>query len=97
MIKVKLTAEAEIELENIIKYIAEDNPKRARTYTKEMLKKAFDLLEVFPLSCPIYNKEKNIRIFIFEEYNLFYRFDEVSKTAYIVHILSSSKRTEGIL
>ena len=96
MITIKLTEEAEKELGFIIEYIARDNPERARTFTKEMLKKAFDLLEVFPKSKPFYDEAKQIRLFPYEKYNLFYRFDEDIETVYIVHILNSAKLTDTL-
>ena len=89
--QIQLTKEANYELEDIIKYISQDNPEIARKYAQRMIQKLFNVLSIFPLSCPLYNTKKQIRVFHFEKYKIFYRFEEKNNTIYILHITHSRK------
>jgi plasmid stabilization system protein ParE len=90
MIEVILTEEAENDLVDIIEYIARDNPKRAKSYTVELLEKADNTISTFPFSCPLHIKKLNIRKFIYGKYNVYYKYIESEEKAYILHIFNSA-------
>ncbi|QUI62485.1 type II toxin-antitoxin system RelE/ParE family toxin [Pseudoalteromonas sp. A22] len=90
MVKVLLTRKAKTDLESIECFIAEDNPARARSFCEEFLQRAVENLATFPCSHPLYNKEKNIRRFVYRDYNLYYQYDISKDSVYILHILHAS-------
>ena len=90
MIKVTITDNAKLDLVDIIAYISLDNPSRAKSYTKQLIGKATKQISHFPLSCPLYNKTKGIRRFVYENYNLYYSLDTKKETAYILYIMNSA-------
>ena len=90
MIKVTITDNAKLDLVDIIAYISLDNPSRAKSYTKQLIGKAIKQISHFPLSCPLHNKTKGIRRFVFENYNLYYSLDSKKETAYILYIMNSA-------
>jgi len=97
MIEIILTKEAENDLVDIIEYIARDNPKRAKTYTVELLEKADNTISTFPFSCPLDNKKLNIRKFIYGKYNIYYKYIESEEKAYILHIFNAASRQNTII
>lgn len=90
MIEVILTEEANNDLVSIIEYIAQDNPKRAKTYITDLLSKADNTISTFPFSCPLHNKEFHIRKFIYGKYNVYYQYIESEEKAYILHVFNSA-------
>nr|VFJ59208.1 MAG: Plasmid stabilization system protein ParE [Candidatus Kentron sp. FW] len=90
MIKIILAEKAEKDLSEISKYIAIDNPIRAKAFVKELLKKSKDVISIFPLSCPICNESLNIRRFVYRRYNIYYQYDQISDTVTILHIIHSA-------
>ncbi|WP_418949226.1 type II toxin-antitoxin system RelE/ParE family toxin [Pseudoalteromonas rubra] len=90
MVKVLLTRKAKLDLETIEHFISEDNPARARNFCEEFLHRAVENLATFPCSHPLYNKEKNIRRFVYRDYNLYYQYDTSKDSVYILHILHAS-------
>ena len=90
MTKVVFTKPSKNNLVEIAKYIGKDNKKVARTYTNKITNKVKSLLETFPQSCPMHNKQLSIRKYIHEDYNVYYFYDKKSDTAFILHILHSS-------
>ena len=91
MVKIIITLNAGYDLESIDKYIGEDNPERARTYTKELLKKFVGIVKMFPNSCPRYNKRRNMRRFIYNDYNVYYSYNETDKLVKVLHVIHSSQ------
>ncbi|WP_462179394.1 type II toxin-antitoxin system RelE/ParE family toxin [Pseudoalteromonas gelatinilytica] len=79
MVKVLLTRKTRTDLESIECFIAEDNSARARSFCEAFLHIAVENLATFPCSHPLYNKEKNIRRFIYQNYNLYYQYDTSKK------------------
>ncbi|MBQ4850730.1 type II toxin-antitoxin system RelE/ParE family toxin [Pseudoalteromonas sp. MMG012] len=92
MVKVLLTRKAKTDLELVECFIAEDNPARARarSFCEEFLHSAVENLATFPCSHPLYNKEKNVRRFVYRDYNLYYQYDTSKDSVYILHILHAS-------
>lgn len=97
MTKIVLTENAQNNIAGIIKYIAEDNPIRAKSYVKELLQKASNTITAFPLSCPLYNHDLNIRRFVYQRYNVYYRFEQQQDTAYILYVFNSAKESNYLL
>ena len=90
MIKVKITNNAKLDLAEIIDYISLDSPSRAKSYTKQMIAKATKQISQFPLSCPLHNKTKGIRRFVYGNYNIYYSVDTAKQSAYILYMMNSA-------
>nr|VFJ51630.1 MAG: Plasmid stabilization system protein ParE [Candidatus Kentron sp. DK] len=90
MTKIILADEAKSDLSGIIRYISIDNPTTAKVFVRELLKQAKDTLSIFPLSCPVYNQDLDIRRFVYKKYNIYYRYDETSNTATLLHVIHSA-------
>ncbi len=88
--KVKFTEKADKDLINIWRYIADDSESKANEYIYKLTQSAIVTLSEFPFSSPLYNKDKNIRRHVYQNYNLYYQVNESQETVYIVHILHSS-------
>lgn len=83
---VQLTKEAEHDLERIADYIAQDNPKRALTFVRELREKCMGLAKMsrpYPL-VPGY-EEHDIRRRIHGNYLVFYRIE--TDQVVVLHIL----------
>lgn len=86
---VRLTAEAENDLERIGDYIAQDNPRRALSFVLELREKSMSLADMalaFPL-VPRYERH-GIRRRPHGNYLVFYRVD--GDQAVILHVLHSA-------
>jgi plasmid stabilization system protein ParE len=90
MTTVIVTRKAKSDLIGIRRYIALDNPSRAASFSKDMMQKTIKNLGDFPKSAPIYNSDKNIRRLVYQNYNIYYRYDDQSDTAYVLHILNAA-------
>lgn len=82
----------ESDIDNIISYIAEDNPVAAYNLI-EKFQNSISILSGFPYKGAIPNyaqlRLKGIRLLIIDNYIIFYRPDDKSKTVSILRILSS--------
>ena len=90
MVKIKLTKKARINLQAIENFIAEDNPIRAKSFVEEIIQSFISTVGEFPLSSPIYDRQKSIRRFVFHSYNVYYHFNEAKQQVTILHILNAS-------
>lgn len=90
MVSVYISRKARKDLDIIKKFIEEDNPTRAKSFCEELLLRSVETISEFPFSCPIYNESKNIRRFIFWDYNIYYRVSNDGTKADILHILNSA-------
>ncbi|MCJ8269950.1 MAG: type II toxin-antitoxin system RelE/ParE family toxin [Psychrosphaera sp.] len=97
MTEVVITANAENDIAQVISYIARDNPIRAKSFTKELLQSALNLISTFPLSNPIYNKALNVRLYAYQKYNLYYQYDEREDVAYILQVVNCAKQKDVIV
>jgi len=93
---VRLSAEAEDDLEAIGDYIARDNPKRAAGFVRELRTKCLDLAEL-PLSFPLVPRyeQHGIRRRIHGDYLIFYRTD--AESIVVVHVLHGAMDYTSIL
>lgn len=88
MAKIKFSDKSKLDLKGIKKFISEDNPERAESFIKEVIDNFINTVGSFPLSCPRYSKRKNIRRFIYGQYNIYYKYDkkkDLVDVAYIYH------------
>mgnify|MGYP000628035966 CR=1 FL=1 len=90
MAKIILSLKARRDLDAIEKYIAEDNPSRARSYVEELLQNCYDSIAPFPCDFPLTGK-LDIRCFPYQRYNVYYRYDETQDAVHIAHILNSAQ------
>ncbi len=94
--KVVLAEAAEADLEDIADFIAEDSPRRAASFTKELLNAAYRLAD-FPSAYPLVPRyeDRGIRRRPFGSYLIFYvvASDQIT----IVSILNSAQDYEAIL
>lgn len=97
MVRIDITLKATSDLNGIEKFIGHDNPKRAITYKTELLEKFIDTVSLFPLSCPQHRKRKNVRKFVYGEYNVYYSFNEREKTVSILHVYHRSQLINSLL
>jgi plasmid stabilization system protein ParE len=79
--KIEITLSFREKLGNQIAYIANDKPKAAQKFKKEIIKK-IRLLPKNPYSNrkSIYFNRSDIRDFIFKGYTVVYKIDEINKT-----------------
>ena len=93
---VRLTAEAETDLERIAEHIAQDNPPRALTFAQELRAACLglgDFPERFPL-VPRY-ANRGVRHRVYGDYLIFYRFDGASVT--VLHVLHGAMDYAAVL
>ena len=93
---VRISEEAERDLEDIADYIAKDNPARAMTFVQELRAAALSLGD-FPNRYPLLAKyeHQGVRKCPYEKYLIFYTI-EADQIA-IAHILNSTQDYETIL
>lgn len=93
---VRLTAEAENDLEQIGDYIAEDNPKRALSFVLALRDKCLSLADA-PYGFPLVTRYERhgIRRRVYGNYLIFYRIDgdQVS----VIHVLHSARDCAALL
>ena len=93
---VRLTAEAENDLEQIADYIAQDNPKRALSLVLALRDKCLSLADApygFP---PVTQYERHsIRRRVYGNYLIFYRID--GDHVSIIHILHGARDCAALL
>lgn len=90
MVKIKLTKKARIDLQEIEGYIALDNPIRAFSFVEEMMQSFISTVGEHPLSSPLYNRQKNVRRFVYQAYNIYYHYDSNNNVATVLHVLNAA-------
>ncbi len=90
----------ESDIGNIISYIAEDNPAAAYSLI-DRFENSISILSDFPFKGTIPKNAqlrlKGIRILIIDNYIIFYRPDENSKTVSVLRVLSTYQNYEDLL
>jgi addiction module RelE/StbE family toxin len=97
MLDIKFTNSAEFDLEDIADFISKDTHSRALKYLDKM-QNSIELLSNNPklgILCKNKNVDLNCRIFIFEDYLIFYRV--LQDSILIIRILHSSTNYKKIL
>ena len=84
-----ISPKVEDELEEISKFIANDNITRAISFIDELLDSVENRLTEFPKIGKLY--KFNQRMIVFKNYIIFYGIDEKNKSVKISHILNSAK------
>ena len=94
--KVRITAEAERDLEVIADYIAKDNPERALSFVEELRDRCLNLAET-PLGYPLVPRYERfgVRRRVHGNYLIFYRAEP--KQVVILHILHGAMDYAAIL
>lgn len=94
--KVRITAEAERDLEDIAEFIAQDNPQRALAVILELRDKCLDLAAT-PLAFALVPRYERfgVRRRVHGNYLIFYRVEE--KEIIILHVLHGAMDYAGIL
>lgn len=94
--RVRLTAEAESDLEGIADYIARDNLPRALAFIQDLRGKCLGLAEM-PLAFPILVRyeQSGIRRRVHGSYQIFYRVDD--QQVIVLHILHGAMDYAAIL
>ena len=87
--QVKVMPRADEDLEDIAYFIASDSPKRSGKFVKELLDAFKKLLEVFPETGRVY--QKDVRQFSHKGYTAFYRINEEKKLVEVLHIVNLGK------
>lgn len=94
--KVRITAEAESDLEAIADYIAQDNPPRALSFIQELRDKCLSLADT-PLAFPLVPRYERfgVRRRVHGSYLIFYRTE--GKQVVVLHVLHGAMEYPGIL
>ena len=94
--KVRITAEAERDLEGIGDYIAQDNLQRALSFIEELREKCLSLGDA-PLAFPLVPRYENhgVRRRVHGSYLIFYRIE--AKQVVVLHVLHGAMDYAGIL
>ncbi len=98
--RVVFTATARNDLLNISEYIALDNPDRAISFVKEMVKSFEKTLSIFPESGQLYtehNFDSDIRIMPYGKYIGFYQVNKTEKAVEILYIFNSKQDIVGFI
>lgn len=95
--KVRITAEAQSNLEGIADYIAQDNPLRALTLVQELRDKCLSLADA-PLAFPLVPRYERfgVRRRVHGSYLIFYRV-EAEGVVVVLHILHGATGYAGLL
>jgi plasmid stabilization system protein ParE len=91
---VRITAEAEADLESIGDYIAQDNPQRAVTFVRELRAACLGLAD-FPERFPLllHRAEQGVRHRVHGRYAIFYRVETEIVT--VLHVLHGARDQEA--
>lgn len=94
--KVRITAEAERDLEGIGDYIAQDNLQRALSFIEELREKCLSLADA-PLAFPLVPRYEShgVRRRLHGNYLIFYRIE--GKQVVVLHVLHGAMDYAGIL
>lgn len=94
--RVRITAEAESDLERIVDYIARDHPRRAQSFIEELRDKCLSLADT-PLAFPLVARYERfgVRRRVHGNYLIFYRAGE--SEIVILHVLHGAMDYAGIL
>ncbi len=98
-VKLIYTCNAEDDLDSIFGYIAENSAMNALNYIDRM-QSAIENLTTSPymgVSCKAKGIERDCRIFIFENYLVFYHVDEDDNEITILRILHASRKYQELL
>lgn len=92
----ELTATAEADLEAIGDHIARDNPQRAISFLRELLRSCLELTE-FPAAWPLVPRyrQQGIRRRVHGRYLIFYRI--ATDRIIVLHILNGAMDIDAIL
>jgi len=91
--KIVFTKAAESDLDNIIEYIAEDNPDRAISFVQELRMACTDTLALVPKAGAEF---LDARYFVFGNYIVVYDVDDTNQTI-IVHMITHGSRQWRVL
>lgn len=94
--KVRITAQAERDLEGIGDYIAQDNPSRALSFIEELRDKCLSLADT-PLAFPLVPRyeQLGVRRRLHGHYLIFYRVEK--QQVVVLHVLHGAMDYEGLL
>lgn len=90
---VRFSDEAEIDFERIGDYIAQDNPRRAVSFVRELRERCISLSN-FPLAYPVVQGYP-MRRMVHGSYSIFYLAEP--EYVFIVHVLNSAQDYGSIL
>ncbi|MBE7197719.1 MAG: type II toxin-antitoxin system RelE/ParE family toxin [Parafilimonas terrae] len=95
---VVITDEAENDLEQIGDFIAQDNPRRAISFVKELVDRCHRLTEM-PRGYPLLPgwEDVGIRRRRHGDYLIFYRISEAADRIDVLHVLNGAQDYEAIL
>lgn len=86
---IKITPQADEELEDIAYFIALDNPLASKRFVTNLIAAFNTVLKRFPESGVIYKED--IRQFSYKGYTAFYRVKTLEKQVEILHIVNLAK------
>ena len=90
MYKIKISKKADNDIENLIAYIALDNPYRAVSFTGELLSSVKSMLSSFPFL----GKEKwGLRVLVCKGYYVLYRVNDEKKEVSLTRIINPANYT----
>jgi plasmid stabilization system protein ParE len=89
--KIIFAPKATARLEEIVRYIVEDDPIAAERFGAELLKRA-DLLSDFPELGTLYRKRRNVRRLWCKPYFIYYRFVPARQLVEIMDYWHSARR-----
>jgi toxin ParE1/3/4 len=87
--RVVIAKSAKADLQEIVDFIAADNPERAISFVGELQERTTNLLAAFPESGRRYNE--NTRFIAIRNYTVLYEFEEGSRTVYVLHIFPKGR------
>lgn len=86
--KIKLTIEFNLDLNEIVYFISKDKPLAARKFKNELLKKLKkDLLNLFHYKKSIYFDDEGYRDYVFKGYTTIIKIDSKEEIVYLIGIL----------
>ena len=92
---VKIPSIANIELEEISRYIDIDNPQASGPFVKGLRRFILKRLSFMPLSGRIVDHE--VRSIPYKRYNIFYTVDENQRVVTVIHVFAGGRDWENII
>jgi plasmid stabilization system protein ParE len=90
MYKVKISKQADSDIENIITYIALDNPYRAVSFAGELISSVKSMLSSFPT---LGKKKWGARVLVCRGYYILYRINDEKKEVYLLRVINPANYT----
>jgi len=93
--KIEISSQALNDLDEIVDYIAQDNPETAENFGKELVKAAY-ALEKSPFMGAVIEERPDVRMIVYRPYLIFYTIDEADNRIEIARFWHGARDRKGL-